>query len=310
MKKPVLKISFSDFWPGFNKHNNFFTQLLSEEYILQVVEHSPDILVYSSFGTEFLDYRCIRFFYTGEQITPNFKLCDYALSFQRAHQRNFRLPLYLMYGYYELTNVKPHFSDFLQEKRKFCNFVYSNRHCKKRNNFFHKLSKYKVVDSGGKLWNNIGRPVDDKCKFLQNYKFSIAFENECYPGYTTEKIVEPMTANSLPIYWGNPFIDKEFNSRSFLNYFDFQNENELIEKIIFLDQNDSAYEKYYTEPYLSQNKIPDSLAKKNILLFFKNSLSTGPIIKKPEGILKSINRMEHGFNNKLMRARSRIRGIV
>ena len=41
------------------------------------------------------------------------------------------------------------------------------------------------------------------------YKFSIAFENAWYPGYTSEKIVTSMLAGTIPIYWGNPDISRE-----------------------------------------------------------------------------------------------------
>lgn len=53
------------------------------------------------------------------------------------------------------------------------------------------------------------------------YKFSIAFENAWYPGYTSEKIVTSMLAGTIPIYWGNPDISREFNSASFINCHDF-----------------------------------------------------------------------------------------
>ena len=35
-------------------------------------------------------------------------------------------------------------------------------------------------------------------------------------GYTTEKVVEPMLVNSIPIYWGNKLIGKDFNKSSML----------------------------------------------------------------------------------------------
>src|SRR5438309_10477229 len=81
-----------------------------------------------------------------------------------------------------------------------------------------------------------------KIEFLKRYKFNIAFENASLPGYTTEKIVEPMAARCLPIYWGNPLIHREFNPKSFLNYVDFRDEAALIERIIELDQNDARSE--------------------------------------------------------------------
>jgi alpha(1,3/1,4) fucosyltransferase len=91
-------------------------------------------------------------------------------------------------------------------KRNFCNFVASNGNCPERNQFVEKLSKYKKVDCGGKWMNNIGYNVSDKRKFQSTYKFSIAFENDAYrkgyEWYITEKIMEPMTVNSIPIYKG------------------------------------------------------------------------------------------------------------
>jgi len=79
-----------------------------------------------------------------------------------------------------------------------------------------------------------------KIEFLKRYKFNIAFENASLPGYTTEKIVEPMAARCLPIYWGNPLIEREFNPKSFLNYFDFRDDDALIEKIIEFDESDAG----------------------------------------------------------------------
>ena len=96
--------------------------------------------------------------------------------------------------------------------------------------------------------NNIGRRIAPgtvaKREFMAPYKFNIAFENGSTPGYTTEKIVEAMWARNLPIYWGNPRIAKEFNPRSFLNYFDFPSEDALVEKIIELDRDDPKYMEY------------------------------------------------------------------
>jgi hypothetical protein len=113
---------------------------------------------------------------------------------------------------------KPKVIDSSYANRKFCNFLVSNGNCLERNNFFNKLSKYKKVDSGGQFMNNLGYIVKDKREFQSGYKFSIAYENNAYRpqqiGYTTEKIMEPMTVNSIPIYWGNPKIDLEFKEKS------------------------------------------------------------------------------------------------
>lgn len=264
-----VKIDFSDFWKGFNKKNNYFYNLLSEDFHVEI-SSNPDFLFYSIFGKEHKKYNCIKIFFSGENIGPNFNDCDYSMCFDWLDdERHYRLPLYILYeGYYDLINKKV---DNLLINRKFCNFVVSNGSNKIRNDFFLKLNKYKKVDSGGRFMNNIGYPVIDKLKFQSEYKFSIAFENNAYRetriGYTTEKIMEPMKVNSIPIYWGNEWINREFNTESFVNYYDFENENDLIEYIIFLDKNDDKYLETLKKTWFVDNKIPENNKKENIKKF-------------------------------------------
>ena len=55
------------------------------------------------------------------------------------------------------------------KKKKFCCFVVSNSKASKRIDFFHKLSKYKCVDSGGGILNNVGGRVENKLDFIGDY---------------------------------------------------------------------------------------------------------------------------------------------
>jgi hypothetical protein len=224
-----IKLNFSDFRSDFDKEDNYFTRLLSSHYDLEISD-KPDFLIYSCFdhdgklpwhrkfrnsrqnaAVDYQKYNCIRIFYTYENVRPNFKECDYAFTFDySAHFNHYRLPLYgIIYqrtqGWPFDNKIHPltrknNPQEILQKKTKFCNFLYSNRHGKKRNAFFHKLSEYKPVDSGGKHLNNLGYQIKNKLDFMQQYKFTIAFENYSYPGYTTEKIYDPMLVNSIPIY--------------------------------------------------------------------------------------------------------------
>jgi hypothetical protein len=274
MKK--LKINFVDFWPGFNKIDNYFYNILSKKYIIEICDN-PDYLFFSVFGGNNYAYSCKKIFYTGENIAPDFANCDYSLSFDYLDDCNhYRLPLYVIYdGYYDLVNKKISGDLF---NRKFCNFIYSNTGAKTRNNFFHKLSKYKKIDSGGKCLNNLEYLVDDKIKFQSEYKFSIAFENEAHritrDGYTTEKILHPMLANSIPIYWGNPLIHHDFNTKSFINFYDFRSEDEMIDYIFFLDNNEAEYKNILTEFWLENNSIKESLKEESVLKFFSQIFNT------------------------------------
>ena len=269
MKKKI-KIDFSDFWGGFDKTNNYFYNLLKDEFDIEI-SNNPDYLFFSVFGQSHQNYRCTKIAYYAENIPAPLGYCQWAFSNDYlTDSRNYRLPHYLLYdGYYELAIEKK--IDESLANRKFCNFVVSNGACPERNNFFSELSKYKMVDSGGRWLNNIGHAISDKRKFQSEYKFSIAFENNAYrpqhPGYSTEKIMEPMTVNSIPIYWGNPVIDREFNVKSFINFYDFKNVDAMINYIIELDKDDNKYLEMLRQPWFVDNKIPDANKVENIKSF-------------------------------------------
>ena len=269
MKKKI-KIDFSDFWGGFDKTNNYFFNLLKEEFDVEI-SNNPDYLFFSVFGNQHQSYKCTKIFYTGENIAPPLGHYQWSFSFEYSDDpRNYRLPHYLLYdGYYELVRDKV--IEESMANRKFCNFVASNGNCQERNQFVQQLSKYKKVDSGGRWMNNIGYAVDDKLKFQSEYKFSIAFENNAYrpqhPGYTTEKIMQPMTVNSIPVYWGNPLIGKEFNTKSFINFYDFGYTGNMIEYIIELDNNNEKYLEMLKTPWFINNIIPDNNKIENIKSF-------------------------------------------
>ena len=268
----TIKINFSDWWGGFDKTDNYFYNLLKDNYNI-IISDNPDYLFFSIFGNSHLSYNCTKIFYTGENIEPPLNYCDWSFSFDNIEdKRNYRLPLYLLYnGYYDLVNKN---FDESMVNRKFCNFIVSNGNCDVRNNFFNKLSKYKKIDSGGRWLNNIGHLVDDKLKFQSNYKFSIAFENNAYrPGYDwyiTEKIMEPMTVNSIPLYRGGSCISEDFNTKSFINYHDFNSEDDMIDYIIELDKDDSKYLSMLNNSWLNDNVIPENNKVENIKKFLFN----------------------------------------
>lgn len=267
--KRKIKIDFSDFWGGFNKTDNYFYNLLKDEFDVEI-SNNPDYLFFSVFGNVHQNYKCQKIFYTGENVAPDLEYCQYSFSFDYMDdKRNYRLPHYLLYdNYYDLTNKKVNESLL---NRKFCNFVASNGNCDTRNNFFQKLSKYKKVDSGGSVFNNIGYKISDKRKFQSEYKFSITFENNAYrpeyPYYITEKPFEAMCVNSIPIYRGGSKINEYFNTKSFINFHDFNSEDEMIEYIIDLDKNDSKYMEVIRQPWFDNNQIPDNNKIENIKSF-------------------------------------------
>ncbi|GHT41422.1 fucosyltransferase [Bacteroidia bacterium] len=295
-----IKIFFVDFWKGFNNKNNFILSALKNQYHIIIDPHNPDYLFYSLFGSDHFRYQdSIKIYFTGENDVPDFNLCDYGIAsaLLTFGDRYFRLPLYTLYDGYEdviakVGNVGALHTTPLQQQylqRKFCNFVYSNAQLSNpiREEFFHRLSLYKQVDSGGKYLNNIGGQVDDKINFIKDYKFTIAFENSSVSGYTTEKLLDPMQVNSIPIYWGNPNVDLDFNTKSFINIADYQSIDEVIKEIIYLDTHDEAYLEKLSQPWIGKEQKQNFLNELSI--FLKNIIEQPvPLAKRttPYGFFK------------------------
>jgi hypothetical protein len=259
-----LKVNFTDFWPDFILTDNYFWRLLSERYELEI-SNSPDILFFSVFGNEHKKYNCFKVFFTGENYKPSQFDAHLSLSYYNETERNIRYPLYLLYEELDILLNKRSPEIIYSEKKKFCCFIVSNKSCRQRNQFFKKLSKYKRVDSGGKYLNNIGVPIENKIEFIKDYKFIICFENISFPGYTTEKIIEAMKADCIPIYWGNANIGQEFNTDSFINVHDYKNYDDVIERVIAVDNNEKEYLTMLKKPWLINNKVPENLTKEYLL---------------------------------------------
>jgi hypothetical protein len=274
--KQVIKLNFADFWEGFNKEDNYFIQLLSSRYEVRLSD-DPDFLIYSCYGKEYLKYKCIRIFYTAENLRPDFFGCDYALSFDiMSNPRQYRLPLYALYiGLWEQqANVlRPLVREEMrcewQKKTKFCCMLVSNGNSRRRIDFFHKLSAVKAVDSGGRYLNNVGGPVPNKLEFIRNYRFVFAFENSSYPGYVTEKLIEPCFMHSIPIYWGNPKVSIDFNPGRFINAHDYADDESMIRRILEIDQNEEMALDIISQPIFTGNQYPETIREENVFRFFE-----------------------------------------
>lgn len=281
MKK--ILVYFSDFWDGFDITNNLFISILRKHYDVIVTNNNPDIVFYSCFGYSHTKFTCIKVFYTGENITPNFNVCDYACGFDHLEfgDRYYRLPLYRLYMNPEDTQHKDatFFSQQLALKTKFCNFLYSNgnKAAPARELFYSMLSMYKKVDSGGSFLNNIGYKVCDKKKWQQEYKFSIAFENSEKRGYSTEKILEALQSHTIPIYWGNPQISQDFNPKRFINCYDYTSFEAVIEKIRELDENPTHYTAMLGESWFPTSPPPLPEEDPQLSQFLCNIVEQGPV---------------------------------
>lgn len=194
----------------------------------------PDFIVFGPYGNDVPvkgDYTRIGYFC--ENMKPDFSSCEWAFGIPRQEEINnekyFRIQWHGLNPKQLVKNLTDNEIDqILDQKKNFCNFLYSNE-VPFRERFFKELSKYKKIDAPGKSMNNMpnmdhgfqGTTWERKRGFLSSYKFTIAFENYVYPGYQTEKLYDPMQVNSLPIYLGDSYVTEVFNPKSFINALDY-----------------------------------------------------------------------------------------
>jgi hypothetical protein len=277
--KKKIKLYFVDFYPNFVLQNNYFYDLISREYLIILDQNNPDFLIYSSFGFDHLKYNCTKIYYTGENDTPNFNICDYALSFMHIEfgDRHFRLPNFVTYFQHKTLFDSQDTIAELASKNRFCNFIVSSSNGDPiREQFFNALSTYKKVDSPGKFLNNnleLSNNSDwaySKLDFMKKYKFSIVFENSSISGYTTEKLMHAFLANTIPIYWGNPDVYKDFNTNSFINFHDYNSIESVVKKVIEIDNNDEKYLEMINTNKFNNQLLPDFFDDEKIMNFLKN----------------------------------------
>lgn len=281
MKK--IKVKICDYGPNKASSSNHFILLILNKYYEVELSEDPEYLFCHESSYEHIKYDCVKIFYTGENISPNFNLFDYAVGFDYItfEDRYYRLPLYLTTVFYNTDELMLAGSNYLNEqvlftkedlskKTEFCSFVYSNyRAEEQRKIIFEKISEYKKVNAGGGYLNNTNGRVGNKLEFEMRHKFSIAFENSSRSGYTTEKIVSSLVAKTVPIYWGNPNINKEFNTKRFINCHDYASFDQVLEKVRELDSNDNLYLKMVNEPIAAHGYNFDEV-KQEFELFLRN----------------------------------------
>ena len=290
-----LTIGFCDMWDSFNPAYNFFTLLLEEAskslslkirgVPIKVGDTAPDLLIFGPFGNIWRAFpeSTPKAHYTGEN-TPPFDVSGVGLNMCFPHtdmisEKFLRLPLWILeidwFGadHEKIVNPKPipidrctkTYPEELERKKKFCAFVVSNPRNPVRNAAFHWLTSYKHVDSAGAVFNNMGPILAagpgggggelKKFEFLKDYKFCITYENTSSPGYVTEKLLHAKAAGCIPIYWGDPKVNRDFNPAGFIDARDCKTPEDLIEEVSRVDNDDELWKKMAAQPALDSYKL-------------------------------------------------------
>jgi len=273
-------------------------RLLRKRHQVELDAVQPDILFFSVFGYEFFQYeKPIRIFFTGENVHPDFNLCDYALGFDwlTLEDRFIRCPNYLLYAEYENLLNKARYSpeqiQEIQQRPRFCNFIYSNAKAHPfRDQLFKALHARKSVASAGPHLNNTGFNVGspslglaatcDKIDFQKECRFSLAVENSSTPGYTTEKLVHALVADTIPIYWGDPVVGRQFNTRRFINCHEYSSVAQIVERVIEVENDPRLSAAILNEPIFPDGVVPRGLTPSAVLDAIEGIVSKPPSLAR------------------------------
>jgi len=276
MAKPVKRIAIVDAGRKPEIVEAVLPFIADHYELVHTDARDAEYVFHSCLGYDVLKSSGIRIFVTGENVSPNFNISDYALAFDKLAfgDRYCWMPLIRLYrdAYAALCAPRPPADEVMTGKEGFCAYVMSNLSdsATERTRIFDLLSAYKPVASGGKWRNNVGGPVADKIAFQSKYRFAIAFENSSTPGYLTEKFAQAAQSNAIPIYWGDPEIGHIFNPKAFINCHDFPSLEAAVEYIKAVDSDDALYLQMLSEPWFPEGREPECLKGETFVRFLCN----------------------------------------
>ena len=254
---------------------------LVEGHDTMTCKDKPDLVIFGPFGSEWKRFGSAvpKVHFTGENTRPVFESSvELNLGFDHLklipYEKYIRFPLWMTYIDWfsadvdRLRNPKPMPLSWcttpsdttLEARPKFCSFVVSNPRNPVRNAAFQWLSEYKTVDSAGRLFPNVdpitspfaggGGGELDKVAFYRNYKFCLAYENSAEAGYTTEKYLHAKAAGCVPIYWGDPKVEHDFDMDGAIDARAFKTPEKLRAAVAAVDGDDALWKKKAAIPAL------------------------------------------------------------
>ncbi|XP_041819576.1 4-galactosyl-N-acetylglucosaminide 3-alpha-L-fucosyltransferase 9-like [Chelmon rostratus] len=172
---------------------------------------------------------------------------------------NYRLDSNIPVPYGYLLPVTPEDESFkLPAKDKLVCWVVSNWNAQfKRVQFYNEMKDHIKIHTYGKAFGQ-DLSEQDYSKIVSSCKFYLSFENSVYKDYITEKLYRPMSLGTVPIVLGTQRQQYEDHipGDSFIHVNDFSTPKELAERLIYLDQNNSEYMRYFN--WTSRFKVKTS----------------------------------------------------
>lgn len=180
---------------------------------------------------------------------------------ERNHKNVVNVPLFIPYIY---TN---NFVNQLETKKDITTIptddvcvIISNPRGKERTEFLNQLEKHFKVCYAGGYKNNIGGALKQQYNskeyydFVNKFKFIISMENSREDTYITEKLINGLLSNIIPVYWGSNKVHDYINKTRFLNLENISNTTEIIQRMKELKQNPAEWLKMVNNNVFPNNE--------------------------------------------------------
>ena len=172
------------------------------------------------------------------------------------HMKHVRLLKYSASKFYKILTINSHLLAHQKNARFFpitfatVDFSCSCKYLKtklvsliasKKNDFDgHKL-RHEIVRASSNIGFEIDvmgrgyRPIDNKSEGLKDYRYSIVIENSIQKSYFTEKIIDALVLETVPIYWGAPDIGNFFDMGGIIQC---RTKDEILRALKMIGEND------------------------------------------------------------------------
>jgi Alpha-(1,3)-fucosyltransferase FucT N-terminal domain/Glycosyltransferase family 10 (fucosyltransferase) C-term len=184
-------------------------------------------------------YRPLTLFQTGENIRHDHIACDYAISFDLGVNtpNHYRMPYWMEVIDWSddgiTGNQNPRFGSLVDIKRlmrplgnqfltkPFRAALFASHVREPRRTLIEALKRHMEVQGFGPAFDSQIKHHSSshytKKQVLENYRCNLCPENNLYPGYYTEKILEAFAADSLPLTWTDSCVNVDFNPDAMIN---------------------------------------------------------------------------------------------
>ena len=270
MRQAVL---FRGFWPNFTPHcavAKFFLEIIKNIYedheiVIAASVEEATILFESCFDGTALpwkrwnagrDSRPSTFLFSGESYNlPNWKDYDIVFSGESvaAHSNIVPLPLYQLY----LLDIgEPPQPEHRLMPEKDVLVMISNPNGQVRSRFLQALESSDLkIKYAGRYKNNIGGSFShafgtpEFTAFASQFKFIVTMENSQQENYITEKVLQGLFAENIPIYWGSPNIGNYINPQRIVSLKDESSIKQTIECMRHLAINPDEWLETVRQPW-------------------------------------------------------------